>query len=544
MRCSTMIFLFTLISGFCFEANAQRRCGTDEHHQQRLQTDPEYAKRHYELINMPKQKSAPFVCATPVTIPVAVHFNQPIDCSSKECLMTTVNNQLIELNAAFSAKLTAPGEYEKYLDLNAACPSSYPLSSAPVQDEGACVKFCLATKNHPPQSGLADGEPAITVGKFDWPGPHPIWAGYLNIFVSTTNPPLGESPLPGLGNGDGTHIYTTAFGGLEQTCTSGGPLNSDEGYNLGGTTIHEIGHYLGLPHIFADDNENCTVDTDQMPPGPLTINDTPPQDESTSGLPIVNNCADVPEICYGQPSAFYSFMDYTDDAGMSIFTADQSAVMNWHANNISFKSNTTVCDAALTDYANLIINCDPLLPVELSNFTGEATKRGNLLEWTTQTETNNKGFYVEHSLDALTFEIVTFIEAKGDTQEPTDYTYMDADIRKNTDYYYRLQQVDFDGKTTYSNVIHINNKIISNTVVRVYPNLITDDFVTIKCTDNHDLQNINYKIFDAAGKLLIQRNITANETQINLNSLNAGVYFIRIEGTNISTCTEKLIKSK
>jgi len=273
-----------------------------------------------------------------------VHFNDPITCDDPACLLSAVEAQLNVMNEDFSA---TNADYSYYEDLNTACPSSYPLSTAPVVGEGSCVQFCLATQNHPAASALVDGDPAITVGQYQWANDAPDWPGYLNIFVDGSQGGLGVAWLPGAGDGDGFWVTPSAFGGPGFTCTSGGTLNNNATYNLGRTATHEAGHYLGLPHVFGSCN-----DSDSNPPGPIDINDTPPQSNSFFGCPTINSCADVPTDCSNDPQSLFSFMDYTDDPCMVLFTVDQSAVMNWHANNIPFTDNATLCGGSYGD-----VNC-------------------------------------------------------------------------------------------------------------------------------------------------------------------------------------------
>jgi len=330
-----LIALFSFLIIYNFSLDAQR-CGTDEFVAS-LYKDKGYQSylKQLEAIKKIAPENRSMVCAETKIIPVAVHFNDPITCDDPTCLLEAVEAQLAVMNEDFSA---TNADYSYYVGLNSACPSSYPLSTAPVVGEGACIQFCLATQNHPASSALLDGDPAITVGQYEWANDAPEWPGYLNIFVDGSEGGLGVAWLPGNGDGDGFWVTPGAFGGPGFTCSSGGTLNSNGTYNLGRTATHEAGHYLGLPHVFG----NCN-DSDSNPPGPIDIDDTPGQSSPFFGCPNIIDCDDVPEECSGNAQSIFSFMDYTDDPCMVIFTADQSAVMNWHANNIPFNDDVTLC---------------------------------------------------------------------------------------------------------------------------------------------------------------------------------------------------------
>lgn len=135
---------------------------------------------------------------------------------------------------------------------------------------------------------------------------------YLNIWCMATGLPpgllLGQarfpvSDLPGLNEDlppvDGVFINATNFGD--------GETNRDPNYNLGRTLTHEIGHFLGLFHIYGP----CGQYTDYC-------EDTPPVNSATSGCPSPR-----PLTCDGRPAMIENYMDLSYDDCMNLFTKDQ-----------------------------------------------------------------------------------------------------------------------------------------------------------------------------------------------------------------------------
>lgn len=75
------------------------------------------------------------------------------------------------------------------------------------------------------------------------------------------------------------------------------------------------------------------------------------------------------------------------------------------------------------------------------------------LSWLTAVEINNKGFEVKRSEDGISFTTIGWVDGNGNTTEPKPYSFDDKDVAANTTYYYKLQQVDFDGKSEETNIV-------------------------------------------------------------------------------------------
>ncbi len=360
------ITIFFLARPLVF-AQKEARCHAHEYLEQRLANDPAFRRQFLEWSqprsNKLNNRSA-LACngSNSVVIPVAIHYNGNIDCSDTDCLTDAAEAQILAMNEAFSATNADLSGYTT--DLNGACSTGYPLSTAPMQGQGTCIQFCLASKNHPASSGIAEGDPAITIRRHVWPSAGTDWAGYLNIFVSDAQPAgfsegiLGVSPVPGSANGDGFYVLAEVFGGPSFSCFSGVNINTNGNYDLGKTAIHEAGHYFGLHHTFRD---SCN-DGDKNPPIPsgfsLSVDDTPAEGDSYSGCPgNITNCTNAPKTCGGNSyTPFWNYMDYSYDDCMYMFSADQSAVINAWGNTLTWKSDATYCDSA-AEFASLSCPC-------------------------------------------------------------------------------------------------------------------------------------------------------------------------------------------
>ncbi|GAA4826237.1 hypothetical protein [Algivirga pacifica] len=108
----------------------------------------------------------------------------------------------------------------------------------------------------------------------------------------------------------------------------------------------------------------------------------------------------------------------------------------------------------IIDAVNDIFDTSGALPVEMAYFTASRQGEGIVLEWSTTSEENNDFFEVQRSIDGKSYTVIEdAIEGRGEgTQNGQDYRFVDAQAPKGL-VYYRLKQVDIDGKFEYYNMV-------------------------------------------------------------------------------------------
>ncbi len=105
------------------------------------------------------------------------------------------------------------------------------------------------------------------------------------------------------------------------------------------------------------------------------------------------------------------------------------------------------------------------LPVELSSFTASVENRNVELNWSTASEAGNAYFSIERSDADGTFSEIARVSGSYYSSEESQYKYLDNDLLPGV-YYYRLKQVDFDGKETYSFTISARVALQDRVVVK------------------------------------------------------------------------------
>ncbi len=175
-------------------------------------------------------------------------------------------------------------------------------------------------------------------------------------------------------------------------------------------------------------------------------------------------------------------------------------------------------------------------PITLSSFSGNSSVAGNQLYWTTTNEINNKGFWVQHSIDGLIFSDVYFVPAQtatGNYVGNLNYTYADMATNAGINYY-RLKQVDQTGKQTYSSVLRLSINKVALTAINIYPNPIKNCHQFYVALENVVSGNYSLDILSLDGKviykqLLVHNGVADAKKAIYLpDQLPAGSYMVRL----------------
>ncbi len=187
------------------------------------------------------------------------------------------------------------------------------------------------------------------------------------------------------------------------------------------------------------------------------------------------------------------------------------------------------------------ISVIPPLPVEFTSFTGTSKNSFVVLDWTTASEINNRGFEIERASKSqnnliLNWEKVGFVEGNGTSSLRHVYSYTDIIAHFGT-YTYRLKQIDFDGSYKYSSKINVAAGIKPERFAlnQNYPNPFNP--VTTISYELPEGAIVSLKIFDILGKEVAElvndyKEAGSHEITFNsatFNGLTSGVYFYKIE---------------
>ncbi|MCF8424413.1 MAG: T9SS type A sorting domain-containing protein [Bacteroidia bacterium] len=297
------------------QAPPQRNCGTMQHHQYLQQTRPNYSNelnQYNQMIDQYLADKATGKINSPsviITIPVVVHVVYNTATPASSITIARAASQVQVLNDDF-AKLNADA-------IKVTQPTFSTVAS------GAQIRFCLAQRDPNGNATTGVDYKSTTVASFSTndavksatTGGANAWdvTKYVNIWVCDLGTQLlgyGEFPTGNLSNTWGLVLH------YKYTGTGAGAVAP---YNLGRTGTHEFGHCFNLLHIWGDDGTACS--------GSDQCADTPNQAGEHYGC-FTAGSIQTDACSPNSPGTMWmNYMDYTDDACMYMFTANQVARM-------------------------------------------------------------------------------------------------------------------------------------------------------------------------------------------------------------------------
>jgi hypothetical protein len=175
------------------------------------------------------------------------------------------------------------------------------------------------------------------------------------------------------------------------------------------------------------------------------------------------------------------------------------------------------------------------LPINWLGF--DAVKQGNdaLLNWKVSGEENNHHYELQRSLNGTDFTTIGTVNKTGTGNGVKNYQYTDAGITGlgATVIYYRLKQVDVDGRNTISPTRFIRLNMRGNGQISVFPNPVKDGFYVNIPFENPDTKMVKLNLIGVTGQLIKSREISSLQAtnyyfETKTLSLAAGQYQLQI----------------
>lgn len=183
------------------------------------------------------------------------------------------------------------------------------------------------------------------------------------------------------------------------------------------------------------------------------------------------------------------------------------------------------------------------LPVQFASFNAKKVSSGVSLNWSTASETNNQRFEIQRSSDNKRFETIGRVKGAVNSNTVQNYQFTDASPITGTSYY-RIRQVDADGKSDVSKTVTVTVDAPAKTGIKqTLPNPFSNELNVKVNAAAAGMASI--EVIDLLGKVNYSGTelLSAgdNTIAINTNNLSDGVYFVRVS-LNGETSTQKIVK--
>ena len=234
-----------------------------------------------------------------------------------------------------------------------------------------------------------------------------------------------------------------------------------------------------------------------------------------------------------------------------VFSSTDNGI-NWTPANTGL-SNMRILDLAVSS-GSLFVGTEgsgvlrrhlsEMIPVELASFTATANGKEVALNWSTATELNNQGFEVQRKFGSNDFATIGSVKGHGTTTSPNQYTYVDRLIDPGK-YFYRLKQIDFDGKFEYSQTVEINwSPFITYKLEQNYPNPFNPTTtIGFGIPENGNVRLSILNILGEEIKILLNKEKEAGYHSIDFDAsgLPSGVYFYQLKTGSYSETKKMLL---
>ncbi len=187
-------------------------------------------------------------------------------------------------------------------------------------------------------------------------------------------------------------------------------------------------------------------------------------------------------------------------------------------------------------YFTLAYGTSESLPVEFISVSATPVQNTIVIDWVTASETNNEKFEIERSFDLSQWEVIGEVKGRGNSQKLMQYSFIDAKPAYGVNYY-RVNQIDFDGKHQYTHIVA--SELKKKGEIKIYPNPAQS-----KVTLHSDLSIQEIVLYNSAMQKVGYLNPKGeNSVELDLSQHKAGIYFLGIKTENGLTYHRLVITS-
>ncbi|MFO7258263.1 MAG: T9SS type A sorting domain-containing protein [Bacteroidota bacterium] len=314
--------------------------------------------------------------------------------------------------------------------------------------------------------------------------------------------------VAGIGQYDGSNIHNDAQGGIVRINTPSGMEN---------------GEY----YIWGHDNGPLTPTTSNIPAGVVERLERIWRGTMVGSMSF-NVHVDLAGIGNPDVANMRLIVDTNDNGSFADETTGAGGVIAAASVNGTVYTFTGVNLAGRRFTFGTVVTP---LPVELVDFKAREDNGQVLLTWSTASENNNSYFTLERSQDGKNFQFLATVEGKGTIDSRTDYSFVDVSPLIGRSYY-RLSQIDVDGKRDYFSMVKVD--VTEAPTLRVYPNPSNGSF-SVTLDHSRDWEPVTVTIHDSRGYQVFSGELPINNQQTSRtlaivlpDTLQPGIYLVSV----------------
>ncbi len=226
--------------------------------------------------------------------------------------------------------------------------------------------------------------------------------------------------------------------------------------------------------------------------------------------------------------------------GISILvdTSNNIYTTGFYSSTVDFNPDAATFNITASGQEDIFIHkmnyVNSQLPIELIFFNVKAIHNKNVLSWTTASEISNDYFTLLKSNTGNNFENIGTVNGAGNSAQTLDYSFEDQNPFNGINYY-QLQQTDFNGQSTFSKTLSINNSSDGISSIIISPNP-ANNFIQFSLNQNETVYKIT--ITNAIGKIVLR---SEDQNMIDISHLSKGMYYMKISA-NEKSVIHKFIK--
>ncbi len=187
------------------------------------------------------------------------------------------------------------------------------------------------------------------------------------------------------------------------------------------------------------------------------------------------------------------------------------------------------------------------LPIKLNTFSAKKENRNVKLDWSTSSEINGSHFEIERSQDLDTWSYLGTIDAVGESSTIQEYNFLDDNLPLNVrdnhkTFYYRLNMVDNDGQSEYSEIRAVRFDLDGEADFLVYPNPSINEIYVNLSNVTPETGPASMNIINMNGQLVKKVSLdTSDDIRVDISDMTAGVYYFIVRQEE-QTYSQKIVK--